>query len=380
MKVMVGIPCLMTGGTEIQTLNLVRALVAAGHEVVTVCYFEHSTAMVRNYEMAGSRVVLMSQDGERPIGVKNTSMALFKGFRRILQMEHPDVAHVQYMAPGAIPIMILWLLGVKRIVATAHTAADIYPSLGLLHFVSRYMLTAFQCITLRAEESFFGTSRLYSPEIKLSRRSNHFTIYNNLPPYITISDHAKVHSKPLTIGVVSRLEPIKGMDLVVPAFAEVHARYADTRLLVVGDGSQRQLMEQQAEEAGVGQVVNFVGQQEQSVLQGFYDQIDILLMPSRSEGFGLTAIEGMARGCVVVAAATGGLPEVVRDGEVGLLHKPESATDIADKVCSLVADRNMLQMLSRNAIRHVSQYSFACYAQMIQDLYEKIAALRRNNI
>ena len=170
------------------------------------------------------------------------------------------------------------------------------------------------------------------------------------------------------------------MDLVVPAFAEVHTRYADTRLLVVGDGSQRQLMEQQAEEAGVGQVVNFVGQQEQSALQGFYDQIDILLMPSRSEGFGLTAIEGMARGCVVVASATGGLPEVVRNGEVGLLHKPESATDIADKVCSLVADRNMLQMLSRNAIRHVSQYSFACYAQMIQDLYEKIAALRRNNI
>ena len=176
---MVGIPCLMTGGTEIQTLNLVRALVAVRHEVVTVCYFEHSAAMVRNYEMAGSRVVLMSQDGERPIGVKNTFMALFKGFRRILRLEHPDVAHVQYMAPGAIPIMILWLLGVKRIVATAHTAADIYPSLGLLHFVSRYMLTAFQCITLRAEESFFGTSRLYSPEIKLSRRGNHFTIYNN---------------------------------------------------------------------------------------------------------------------------------------------------------------------------------------------------------
>lgn len=372
MKVMVGIPCLMTGGTEIQTLNLVRALVAAGHEVVTVCYFEHSTAMVRNYEMAGSRVVLMSQDGERPIGVKNTSMALFKGFRRILQMEHPDVAHVQYMAPGAIPIMILWLLGVKRIVATAHTAADIYPSLGLLHFVSRYMLTAFQCITLRAEESFFGTSRLYSPEIKLSRRGNHFTIYNNLPPYITILDHAKVHSKPLTIGVVSRLEPIKGMDLVVPAFAEVHARYADTRLLVVGDGSQRQLMEQQAEKAGVVQVVNFVGQQEQSVLQGFYDQIDILLMPSRSEGFGLTAIEGMARGCVVVASATGGLPEVVRDGEVGLLHKPESATDIADKVCSLVADDAKLSRMSQNAMNHVTEFSVERYNELIKNLYNKL--------
>ena len=92
---MVGIPCLMTGGTEIQTLNLVRALVAVRHEVVTVCYFEHSAAMVRNYEMAGSRVVLMSQDGERPIGVKNTFMALFKGFRRILRSHRPKFLPVQ---------------------------------------------------------------------------------------------------------------------------------------------------------------------------------------------------------------------------------------------------------------------------------------------
>lgn len=372
MKVMVCIPCLMTGGTEIQTLNLVRALVAAGHEVITVCYFEHAAGMVENYENAGSKVILMSRDGERPANIKGTVVLLYKSFRRILKAERPDVAHVQYMAPGAIPIIILWLFGVKRIVATAHTPADIYPSLRLLHFVSRHLLTAFQCITLRAEKSFFGTSQLYSPEIKLLHHGNHFTIYNNLPPYITISDRVKNFDRPLTIGVVSRLELIKGMDLVVPAFAEVHAKHADARLLVVGDGSQRQLMGQQARDAGVEEAVEFAGRQEQSALQGYYDQIDILLMPSRSEGFGLTAIEGMARGCVVVAADTGGLLEVVRDGEVGLLHKPESVADMAEKIDRLTEDRKMLQLLSTKAISYVSRYTFARYAQIIQDFYIKL--------
>lgn len=373
MRVMVCIPCLMTGGTEIQTLNLVRALVAAGHEVITVCYFEHDAGMVKNYEAAGSKVILMSREGERPVGIKGMVVLLYKSFRRILKAERPDVAHVQYMAPGAIPIILLWLLGMKRIVATAHTPADIYPSLRLLHFVSRHLLTAFQCITLRAEKSFFGTSQLYSPDIKLSRRGNHFTIYNNLPPYITISNRVKNFDRPLTIGVVSRLEPIKGMDLVVPAFAEVHAKHADARLLVVGDGSQRQLMGQQARDAGVEEAVEFAGRQEQSALQGYYDQIDILLMPSRSEGFGLTAIEGMARGCVVVAADTGGLPEVVRDGEVGLLHKPESVADMAAKIGLLVGNSRELSRMSRNAMNYITVFSVEKYNCLIKDLYSKLS-------
>lgn len=62
MKVLVCIPCLLTGGTEIQTLNLVQALVGGRHEVTTVCYFEFSPEMVQRYEQAGSKVKLLSSN------------------------------------------------------------------------------------------------------------------------------------------------------------------------------------------------------------------------------------------------------------------------------------------------------------------------------
>lgn len=372
MKVLVCIPCLMTGGTEIQTLNLVSALVLAGHEVATVCYFEYSQEMVENYKQAGSKVILLSPDGERPEGIKDTVRVLFNGFKNVLKCEKPEVVHVQYMAPGAIPIFILRLLGVKRIVATAHTSGDIYPSLKLLHFVSRHILTAFQCITKRAEESFFGSSCLYEPGMTLANRGNHFTIYNSLPPYIAIADTPKRFDKPITIGVVSRLEPIKGMDLVIPAFVRIYAKHADARLLVVGDGSLRSLMEQQVRDANIAEAVDFAGRQGQDVLQGYYDRIDILLMPSRSEGFGLTAIEGMARGCVVVAADTGGLPEVVINGETGLLHREEDVSDIADRVNRLIDERGELFRLSRNAVNHVLNFSIEKYNSSIRDLYNRL--------
>ena len=76
MKILVTIPCLLTGGTEIQTLNLVRALVKGGHQVTTACYFEHTENMVNQYEEVGSKVVLFSKAGVRLGGVKGISFLL----------------------------------------------------------------------------------------------------------------------------------------------------------------------------------------------------------------------------------------------------------------------------------------------------------------
>lgn len=371
MTILICLPCLLTGGTEIQTLNLVRALVTGGHQVVTVCYFEYSPEMVIRFQQAGSEVVCLSKDGTRIGGYKGI-IFLYKGLRKVLKQYRPEVVHVQYMAPGAIPILLLRLLGMRQIIATAHTAADIYPNLRLIHFVQQHYVKAFTCITELAERSFFGTSQLYGEQTLLKKR-NHFTIYNALPAGISISQQAKSQNRPLTIGVVSRLESIKGMDLVVPAFAQVKACHPEMQLLIVGDGSLRKQMEEQTHKAGLEKAVEFAGRQPQEKLSSYYDRIDILLIPSRSEGFGLTAIEGMARGCVVVAARTGGLPEVVRDGEVGLLHEPEQVEDLAAQINKLIEQPGLWKQFSNQATTYVQRFSFERFSQLFNNLYQKIS-------
>ena len=427
MKVLICIPCLLTGGTEIQTLNTVHALVQGGHEVTVACYFEHTPDMVDRYRKAGADVILFSPEGVRVGGYKSI-LFLYKHLRHIVRSVRPDATHVQYMAPGAMVVLLLWLMGVKNIIATAHTVADIYKDLRLIHFLQRHCLRAFTCITERAERSFFGTSLLYTPEMVLGKR-NHFTIYNALPfryserlkvigegLEVKGEDHPDGNSKtsPLNskqtnltqtaqessaltthcsqsqsssslssssqkepsasfvLGVVSRLETIKGMDLVVPAFAEVLKLHPNTQLLVVGDGSLRASMEQQAAELGCADHITWVGRQPQEELPKWYSQMDIVLMPSRSEGFGLTAIEAMACGCVMVASDTGGLPEVVRDGECGLLHRTEDVTDMAAKISTLIGDQELYDRLRAQSLREVEKYSFERYAELIQNLYSKL--------
>lgn len=372
MTVLVCIPSLLTGGTEIQTLSLVEALVAADYEVVVVCYFEYADQMVGCYRNAGATVELLNRDGTRQIGVKNTFINLWKGLRRVVKQYKPDVAHVQYMAPGALPILVLRTLGMKKIIATAHTSADIYPSLKQIHWLNNHILTGFQCITLKAETSFFGNASLFSSDTKLRKHGNHFTIYNNLPSYIKLADTPR-KGTPKTIGVVSRLERIKGMDMVVPAFAEIYKYHPTMRLLIVGDGSQRDFMEKQVQNAGLPEEsVQFVGRQGQDKLQSFYDQIDILLMPSRSEGFGLTAIEGMARGCVPVVSNTGGLPEVVEDGVSGLLHTSESVEDMISKIASVICNPKLFEQLSFGAYNRAQDFSKGKYYKQVEQLYDKL--------
>lgn len=370
MKVLVCIPCLMTGGTEIQTLNLVSALIQGGHTVKTVCYFEHSDDIVKRYERAGCEVICLSEAGMRIYGWKSI-IFLYKGLKQIVKSFKPDVAHVQYMAPGAIPIILLKLLGIKNILTTSHTFGDIYKNLWMIHFLQKHILRAFTCITELAEKSFFGTSQLYS-ESTVLRRRNHFTIYNALPASFTVSNNNRVCDNTITIGVVSRLEFIKGMDLVIPAFSKVLEHHPNTRLIIVGDGSLKEQMQQQAVQFECTLKVQWAGRQSQENLPDWYNQMDIVLIPSRSEGFGLTAIEAMACGCVVVASDIGGLPEVVKDKEVGLLHKQESIDDISEKVLSLMESHAKLKQYSDAAKKYVGKFSLDNYSRLFNNMYSKL--------
>ena len=377
MKVLICIPCLLTGGTEIQTLNTMHALIQGGHNVTVACYFEHTPDMVARYQKAGAKVVLFSPEGIRSTGWRSI-IFLYKNLRRIIKQVRPDATHVQYMAPGATVILLLWLMGIKNIITTAHTPADIYKNLRLIHFIQRHCVRAFTCITELAEQSFFGTSQLYTPETKLKKR-NHFTIHNclSIDNSLMAIDNSKLYTlnsklNCFTLGVVSRLEKIKGMDLVVPAFAEVLKQHPDTRLIVVGDGTLRSAMEQQAIELGCNDNITWAGRQPQEELEKWYSQMDIVLMPSRSEGFGLTAIEAMANGCVVVASNIGGLPEVVHDKICGLLHRSEDITDMADKISSLISDETTYNQLRTQSLSEVEKYSFERYSKLIRNLYEQI--------
>lgn len=372
MKVLVGIPCLLAGGTEIQTLNLVKALVLGGHKVTTVCYFEWLPEFVKYYQEAGSEVICLSPTSPRPEGIAKTFRFLVSSFKHILKSQPPDIIHLQYMAPGAMASVAFRIAGAKKIICTTHTSGDIYSSAGLKIFrwLSDRLFQFTQCISLNAEKSYFGTAEQYKIGRKVVKGS-HATIYNALPAHIAIRRGKKSASELITIGVVSRIEEIKGMDLVIPAFKAIAQDFKNANLLVVGEGALLNSMIREAEESGHNDRIIFYGRVPKDELENYYDRIDILLVPSRSEGFGLTALEGMARGCVPLVSGIGGLTEVVTP-DCGVIHIAGNLEDLKRKLTDLLAHPSELSHKSEAAIRRAEEFSFERYSSLINSVYSHI--------
>lgn len=137
------------------------------------------------------------------------------------------------------------------------------------------------------------------------------------------------------VGHVSNFRPLKRIDRVVEVFARVAAT-RDALLLLVGDGPERPAAERWVLERGLGDRVRFVGAREE--VAPWVRECAVFLLPSETESFGLAALEALASGVPVVAHATGGLPEVVRDGVTGFLVAPGDVEALAARLGALLDD------------------------------------------
>lgn len=166
-----------------------------------------------------------------------------------------------------------------------------------------------------------------------------------------------------------RLEPLKGPDTLLDAFALLQQDgrlRATTRLLFVGElssegervGQRRELL-RRAAELGVTDRVIFLGAQPQERLALLYCLADLVVVPSHSESFGLVALEAQACGTPVVAAAVGGLREVIADGRTGLLVEGRDPRSYAEAIAALLtADPGADRELRRAARRRAERFSW----------------------
>jgi glycosyltransferase involved in cell wall biosynthesis len=136
------------------------------------------------------------------------------------------------------------------------------------------------------------------------------------------------------VGVVGRLVEQKGIDVLIDAFPEVLRRHPAARLLVVGDGPEGMALRRRASRLGLDGRVVFAGWINNA--RDVMPACDVMVMPSRWEGLGLAALEAMACGRPLVASAVDALPEVVRDGETGMLVSPGDRHALAGAVNRLL--------------------------------------------
>jgi glycosyltransferase involved in cell wall biosynthesis len=141
------------------------------------------------------------------------------------------------------------------------------------------------------------------------------------------------------IGWLGRMTAIKRVQDVVASFAALRRRGVEATLCLVGDGPDREPAERLAHELGVMRDVLFVGYQRD--VAPYYEFLDALILTSANEGTPVVAIEALAAGKPVVSTRVGGVPDVVEDGEDGLLVAPQDVEGLADALERLAGDRDL---------------------------------------
>ncbi len=178
-----------------------------------------------------------------------------------------------------------------------------------------------------------------------------------------------------TLLFVGRLDPIKGIDLLLESVALLRT---PARLLVVGgDPSgdpEVERLRARATGLGIAERVRFPGAVPQRDLPTYYHAADAVIVSSRYESFGLVAVEALACGAPVVASAAGGLPSIVRDGENGLLVRWRSPQAFAERIDLLLSDDALRAQLQANARASIEQFDWRRIGDRVRDLYQQLAA------
>jgi glycosyltransferase involved in cell wall biosynthesis len=177
------------------------------------------------------------------------------------------------------------------------------------------------------------------------------------------------------IGGLGRLVPVKGFDVLVRALPTVVAAVPSARVLLVGDGPDRAALEAQAAALHVGDRLRITGAT--GDVARWLAACDVLAAPSRNEGMGRALVEAMALGVPVVAAAVGGIPTVVADGECGRLVASEDAGALAEALVELGVDEALCAKLGAAAVRRAEAFSVGVANAAMRAIYDELAREKR---
>ena len=178
---------------------------------------------------------------------------------------------------------------------------------------------------------------------------------------------------PVVFGVAKGLHPVYGLDLLIEAFAQVHSHFPQTLLRIAGEGPERSPLEDLADKLGVSKWVEWLGRLPNADVANFYKNVDIVVVPSRQESFGVTAVEGSACARPVIASRVGGLTEVIVEGKTGLLVPPESISELGKAMERLIKDPTLREAMGQqgraNVLRH---YDWQKNVTQMELVYERV--------
>ncbi|MFN0729426.1 N-acetyl-alpha-D-glucosaminyl L-malate synthase BshA [Polaribacter gochangensis] len=370
----IGIVCYPTfGGSGVVATELGMALADNGHEVHFITYNLPVRLDFISHNLHFHEVVIE----EYPLfQYQPYELALSSKMVEVVEKHQLEVLHVHYAIPHAYAAyMAKQMLKEKgidiKVVTTLHgTDITLVGSHPTYKTAVEFSINNSDVVTTVSKSLKEDTLRLFK-----IKKDIH-VIHN----FIDTDKYDKAHeqecqrialAKPneRIFTHVSNFRPVKRIEDVIKTFEIVH-RTVPSKLLMVGDGPERRAAELLVKRLGIKKDVLFLGNS--SEVAEILCYTDVFLLPSKTESFGLAALEAMAAGTAVVSANSGGLPEVNVHGVTGYLSDVGDVEDMAKNVLKIVKDDATLLQFIQNAKEHTKKFSIKNILPVYEEIYESL--------
>ncbi len=222
------------------------------------------------------------------------------------------------------------------------------------------------------EDMKIEIEKIYSRHIDVVPNGIDLEVFEGLPRKEAIRQRLRFNNNDKVILFVGTLRPVKGVKYLIQAMNVIAQKEPKTRLMLVGNGEERDYLRGLVKELKLERYVTLVGKVPNEKVPEYMVASDVFVLPSLSEGFPLTILEAMASGLPIVASKVGGLPEIVEDGQNGFLVEPRKPGQIAEKVLLLLKNEGLRQRMIVNNRKKVQQYSSDNTVGRLEAIYRHV--------
>lgn len=297
-------------------------------------------------------------------------LCALRALRRLIREGRPEIVHTHTSKAGFLARLAARLEHVPHIVHTPHghvfggyfSPAATRVFIGLERLAARWTDRIVTLTDAEAEQHL---------TLGIGRPGQFITIASGVD-LDNIASTSPVHLAPqgFVIGTVGRLTSIKGHQHLIDAVPEILRRCPTAHVVLVGDGELRQVLAERTRRLGVDSRVIFTGYRED--IPALIAGMDVFVLPSLNEGMGRVLVMAMALGKPIVASRVGGVPELLGQGEAGLLVPPADPQALADAICKLLSDPVRAKTLGAAGRRRAPAYSADAMVQSLARLYREV--------
>lgn len=335
MKVLLAITKSNFGGAQRYVFEVAKGAKRAGHEVVVLCGKEGP--LVEKLRAEGIRTISLPHLG-RDVSVVSDARSFFELYK-ILKTEKPDVLHLNSSKMGGMGAVAGRLAKVPKIIFTLHG------------FPWREQRPWWQKGVIKV--GIWGIILLSHKTICVSEDGKRAMSWWPFVKNKLVVIHNGLETFPLgprrenifTVGTLSELHHTKGLDILLRGFAEVF-KDKPARLIVIGEGEKKKELKDLAQDLGIMNQTYFSGFVPEAREQ--LSNFDIFTLTSRTEGLPYVLLEAGIASLPVVASRVGGIPEVIKNDETGLLFKKEKVEELAQALEKLFKDPVLRRKLGGN--------------------------------